>query len=99
MLGNRRIIQAFVCFFMVPVIAVQPAFAWNDRGHMIVARIAYQRLNDADRAKIHKILKQHPHYESYLAKDRPEEASEEEWVFVRAATWCDNIRPPRGFTG
>ncbi len=94
----RAIIAVFlaICVYLS---VISPALAWNDKGHMVSALLAFRRLNETDRARIHEILKQHPHYEDYLAKKRPEIFSEAEWAFMRAATWADWIRPPRNLIG
>ena len=72
-----------------------PLFAWNDMGHMTVARIAYDRLSDGERSVIVAMLRHHPHLHELLLKDKPVHASEAEWMFLRAATWPDHVRPPR----
>jgi hypothetical protein len=59
---------------------------------MVIARLAWNQLNDGERAKVIAMLKKHPNYDDYLCKDRSKDYSEEEWVFVRAATWSDWIR-------
>jgi len=69
--------------------------AWNDLGHMTVARIAYDQLSDAERSAIVGMLRPHPHLREILLKDRPAHVSEDEWLFMRAATWPDHVRPPR----
>ena len=68
------------------------ALAWNDKGHMVTARLAWRQLTEGQRAQVLSVLKKHPHYEEYLAARRPEGFSEEEWVFMRAATWADWVR-------
>src|SRR5262249_54421446 len=68
------------------------AYAWNNTGHMVAARIAWQQLTPDQRNKALAILKQHPHYDEFLAADRPNGFSEDEWVFLRAATWSDWVR-------
>ena len=40
------------------------------------------------------MLKKHPHYEQFLAKNRPASASLAVWVTLRAANWPDWVRPP-----
>ena len=72
--------------------------AWNDLGHQVVARIAYDRLSDTERHAVVSILRYHPHLRNLLLKDRPHQVAEEEWIFLRAATWPDHVRPPRGTT-
>ena len=69
------------------------AVAWNNTGHMTVALIAYRELTDGQKLAIAKVLKEHPHYEEFLAADRPAKVSENEWAFLRAATWPDWVRP------
>ena len=69
--------------------------AWNDLGHMTVARVAYEKLTESERAAVVDILRYHPHYRELLLKDRPGDATEAEWVFLQAATWPDRVRPPR----
>jgi hypothetical protein len=70
------------------------ALAWHSAGHMAIARIAYQELDDKEKKRIAQILKAHPHYKIFLAAERPEGASEHEWAFLRAAVWPDWVRPP-----
>ena len=69
-----------------------PAFAWNNTGHMVSARLAWLKLEPNQRSKAVEILKKHPHYDEFLMADRPSGFTEEEWVFLRAATWSDWVR-------
>lgn len=77
------------------LIVAEPARAWNDAGHMLIARIAWLRMTPAERTKVSDILKKHPHYESYLIDKCPDDVSRDEWAFLKAATWSDYIRPPK----
>ncbi len=92
---RRVLVLVSLCVF---ALTSRPLWAWNDLGHMTVARIAYERLTDGERAAVVAILGHHPHLSEILLKDRPANASEAEWIFVRAATWPDHVRPPRGAT-
>jgi hypothetical protein len=69
-----------------------PAYCWNNTGHMVAARLAWLKVDPAQRAKVIDILKKHPHYEEFLSADKPNGFTEEEWVFLRAATWSDWVR-------
>jgi S1/P1 Nuclease len=69
-----------------------PAFAWNEKGHSVVARLAWRQLTEQQRSQVSAILKKHPHYDEYLAANRPAGFSEDEWVFMRAACWSDWVR-------
>ena len=72
-----------------------PAQAWNDAGHMVVARIAWLRLTESQREAVFARMKAHPHFETSLTSNRPSHATDAEWAFLRASTWSDYIRPPR----
>jgi S1/P1 Nuclease len=69
-----------------------PAMAWNDKGHMVVAKLAWDKLTPPQRQAAITILKGHPHYAEFLAANRPDNFDEDTWVFLRAATWPDWIR-------
>jgi hypothetical protein len=83
--------QRTLALFLVFALA-SPAFAWNDKGHMVVARLAWTKLTDEQRSQVTAILKKHPHYEEFLIARKPEGFSVNEWAFMRAATWGDWIR-------
>ena len=72
--------------------------AWNDVGHITVARIAYSRMSGDERDAVYQILRQHPHYDIYFKKPAGLDVPDDEYAFLRAATWSDFIRPPRGMT-
>jgi hypothetical protein len=74
-----------------------PALAWNEKGHMVTARLAWRQLTEAQRAQVLAILRKHPHYQECLAARRPEGFGEGEWVFMRAAIWADWARGRRPF--
>jgi S1/P1 Nuclease len=69
-----------------------PGFGWNNTGHMVVARLAWEKLGEDQRSQAIDALRKHPHYDEFLSADRPEGYSEEEWVFLRAGTWPDWVR-------
>jgi hypothetical protein len=65
---------------------------------MAVARLAYEHLATANPHALGRmvaILKNHPHYQEFLARHRPQGVEEGEWVFLRAATWPDWVRPAK----
>jgi hypothetical protein len=73
------------------------AMAWNAQGHMVCSFIAYQQLTAEQKAAIAAILQQHPHYKNYLLVGAPEDtAARDEYVFMKASTWPDAVRPPLG---
>jgi hypothetical protein len=76
------------------VIVLLPSclWAWNDKGHMVIARLAWKELTPAERIKVYQILQKHPHFAEFHREKKPDGSSEEEWVFLRAATWADWVR-------
>ncbi|HEV8061372.1 MAG TPA: S1/P1 nuclease [Gemmataceae bacterium] len=68
------------------------AFAWNEKGHLVICRLAWRQLTDEQRAQVTAILKKHPHYEEYLTKGKPDGFSTDEWAFMKAGPWADWVR-------
>jgi hypothetical protein len=84
-----------IAILVLTAATARPLSAWNDAGHLIVARIAWNQLSPAERDAVVSILRKHPHHEQLLLKDRHTDATNAEWIFIRAAVWPDHIRPPR----
>jgi hypothetical protein len=84
---------ALVALVLLPATAL----AWNEHGHMVVARLAWRQCTEDQRAKVIAILKKHPHYAEYLSARKPDGFTEDEWVWMRAATWSDWVRGKRDF--
>jgi len=89
--------QVLVILLVVAVLMSlpQPAQAWNEAGHMTAAAVAWQQLDEAQRRQVGELLKQHPHYEKFLAARVPDGVDVNEWAFLRAAVWPDWVRPAR----
>jgi len=73
------------------------AYAWNDRGHMAVAYVAYQQLKPATRDRVNALLKLNPQYGDWAAtvdKEVPtaSAADKDMMIFMLAATWADAIK-------
>ena len=93
-MSRSRIPCSFACLLIMTWASA--SFAWNDMGHITVARIAYSRMSDAERQAVADILRQHPHHDIYFQRPDGLDVPEAEYLMLRAATWCDFIRPPRG---
>jgi hypothetical protein len=61
------------------VVLSSPAFAWNEKGHLVTARLAWRQLTEEQRGKILALLKKHPHYEGFLIANKPEGFSEDQY--------------------
>jgi hypothetical protein len=84
--------NAFLALAALLALTYCRASAWNNVGHMTVAKLAYDQLTDGQKLKAIAILKEHPHYKMFLSTNRPDGVDENEWVFLRASTWPDWIR-------
>ena len=90
---TTKICGVLLLFF---VLLTQTTHAWNDTGHMTVAELAWRNLSASKRTAISNLLKQHPHYSLLLATNVPAGVDTNEWVFLKAATWPDMVRPNFG---
>jgi hypothetical protein len=73
------------------------AVAWNEVGHAVIARLAYEELGKESpklQLRLFQMLMKHPHYQQFLAKNRPPDANPAEWALMRASNWPDWVRPP-----
>ena len=90
---NTLISRFKFLLFSLLVCSSITANAWNARGHMLVADIAYRNLSDSMQHYYTAILQQHPFYAQWKnefsnLKDIPEGS----FLFMKAATWPDVIR-------
>jgi hypothetical protein len=63
------------------------ALAWNARGHMMVAAVAWDQLDIDTRARAISLLKLNPEYSNWIRGVAEHE--KDKVAFVRAATWAD----------
>ncbi len=87
------VVAATVVFGGV-VLAPRPAFAWGAVGHEVVARIAWDNMKPATRAKLVALLNAAPK-DADLATLRPAnlpQADADRVLFEIAATWPDIVR-------
>ena len=85
-----------LCLCLGILLPFPTAFAWNDSGHMIVAQLAWRALSSGERTKISALLTNHPHYAELLNTNIPPGVDAKEWIFMKAATWSDMVRPGAG---
>jgi hypothetical protein len=86
----RFAVAGLLAVFVTP----SSAQAWNDKGHMVVAYIAYSKLTPAVRARADDLLRRSPYYGEW-ERSIPAVSSDAEkrlWIFMRAATWPDRIK-------
>lgn len=74
----------------IGLMASSPATAWNGRGHMIVAAIAWAEMTPGARARASQLLKLNPKYDEWT--DNLPNNQKGEIAFIKAATWPDALR-------
>ncbi|MBL8797182.1 MAG: S1/P1 nuclease [Planctomycetia bacterium] len=90
----RRLLVPLL-FFGLLTVPAQRAEAWNELGHMAIAKVAYDQADDGLKLRVFNLLKAHPHFDEYLAKSCPEGIGVQEWAWLRASIWPDWIRHRR----
>jgi hypothetical protein len=69
------------------------ACAWNSTGHMTIAELAWRAMSTGERQAASQLLRHHPHYAELLEAELAPGVDHDEWVFLRASTWPDLVRP------
>jgi hypothetical protein len=71
-----------------------PLRAWNDRGHMLVAFIAFRHLTPKAKTEVGRLLQLNPQYKAWI-KGLPPSATDEDralTAFLQASRWPDFIK-------
>lgn len=66
------------------------ALAWWDEGHMQIALMAYNKLNDPARARVDALLKMNPDYKDWIVGVPDAEVGKA--AVMRASVWADDIK-------
>jgi S1/P1 Nuclease len=99
---RQGVLRALACVVLGLALGGQ-ASAWNDRGHMTVAYVAYKRLTPTTRARVNGLLKLNPKYGDWSAtvdKEVPGASADDKnlMIFMIAATWADRIKRDSTYT-
>ena len=86
-----RWVVLITLFVSVPL----PARGWNATGHKAAALIAYRDLREETQRSVQGVLRNHPQYGEFLAKNVPANANRDEWVVMQASVWPDWIKGAR----
>ena len=77
----------------ISILVSNNAIAWNAQGHRTVASVAYKQLTKEEQAFCDKILQSHPYYSKWKTAYKSSFGlSFEEFAFLSAATWPDEVR-------
>jgi S1/P1 Nuclease len=99
---TAKVLKVLLCVALGLALS-RPALAWNDRGHMTVAYIAYKQLTPTTRDRVNALLKLNPKYSDWSAavdKQVPGASAEDQslMIFMIAATWADGIKRDATYT-
>jgi hypothetical protein len=97
-----KVLRVLACVMLGLALSGQ-ALAWNDRGHMTVAYVAYKQLTPTTRDRVNALLKLNPKYGDWSAtvhKEMPRAAADDKnlMIFMIAATWADGIKRDSTYT-
>lgn len=80
---------------LVSIVITGHALAWGNRGHEVVAFIAYQHLDAATKAQVDSLVKLNPCFKKWKTVVASLPAEEQSaGLFMLAATWPDRIKLP-----
>jgi hypothetical protein len=90
---RKRIGVGLIAAMLVLSQAV-PAYGWNNRGHMMVAGVAYLKLTQHAKDRVDTLLQLNPDHNNWLAliPAGTNDQDKRMMVFMIAATWPDRIK-------
>jgi hypothetical protein len=73
------------------------AHAWHEKGHMMVAAVAWEQMTPAVRGRAIELLKINPDYSKWIAGVADD--LKDKTAFMRASVWPDDIKNPTTHPG
>ena len=95
MLKLRSLLVALLAFMLT----VQPAFAWSEGGHNLIAILAYDLIRPSEQKRLIELLEKHPRFmEDFQPKSKLSDATAlAHWNIGRAGYWPDIARDQPAF--
>ena len=95
-----KYIKCLCAALLVAILTPSTASAWNDKGHMMVAFLAYQQLTPTVRSRVAVLLAINPRFQTWnhLIPPGTPEADRPALLFALAATWSDHIKSDSTFS-
>ena len=84
----KSIISYFVLIFLIS----GNVSAWNERGHQVIASLAYDELGSTRRAMFTELLKRHPYIDEWMEEFDGTDEELGRYLFCQAAIWPDQIK-------
>jgi hypothetical protein len=90
---NRTFRVAFLMLALLWCFTL-PVYGWNNRGHMMVAAVAYQRLDQPTKNRVYSLLLLNPDVGEWfeLIPAGTSDKNRRMMIFMIAATWPDRIK-------
>lgn len=90
----KKSARVISCVLAIILVSSPTSYAWNTRGHMMVAAVAYQKLNQPIRDRVDALLLLNPDRDNWLDLIPPttSEPKRKMMIFMIAATWPDRIK-------
>jgi len=85
---------SIIIVLAVALLVPQYALTWNGRGHMMVAAVAYHKLNQGTKERVDALLQLNPDRDNWLdlIPVGTSPSKRKMMVFMIAATWADRIK-------
>jgi hypothetical protein len=91
----RKLVLGVLSLALAVVAPVPTVCAWNGKGHMVVAYIAYQHLDSPVKREVRRLLQLNPKYDSWVQGVAPDQRALV--AFMNAANWPDFIKSADGY--
>ena len=91
-----RRLRSLLVSVLALIITIQPAFAWSEGGHNIIAVLAFDLMKPAQQKRVIELLEKHPRFAEDF-KPRPKIADLNHWIIGRAGYWPDVARDQPAF--
>src|SRR2546423_2604169 len=90
---RKRIGAGFIAVILV-LSQTAPAYGWDNRGHMMVAAVAYLKLDQHTKDRVDALLQLNPDHDNWLTLIPAGTSARDKkmMVFMIAATWPDRIK-------
>lgn len=89
----RVVVTGWAAFLLT---AAGLANAWNDTGHLLMARLTFAGLSAGERTALLEVLAHHPRYgedfEARVPASIRRAGAADEWLFAQASIWPDTVR-------
>jgi hypothetical protein len=90
----KKSTHVIIGVLVVILVSSPMSYAWNGRGHMMVAAVAYQKLNQATKDRVDALLLLNPDRDNWfdLIPATTSAPKRKMMIFMIAATWADRIK-------